>query len=66
MADTVHLIRISQDGKRESTWAVTAKVTDSISHLPVLHAPLGGWGISGSPFPPGVGALGQEIEAQGG
>ena len=52
MADTVHLSGILQDGKRGSTWTVTAKVTDNISHLPLLHAPLGGWGISGSPFPP--------------
>ena len=29
MADTAHLIRILQDEKRGSTWAVTAKVTDS-------------------------------------
>lgn len=46
MADTAHLIRILQDEKRGSTWAVTAKVTDSTS-----HSTLGGWGISGSPFP---------------
>ena len=52
MADTVHLSGILQDGKRGSTWTVIAKVTDNISHLPLLHTPLGGWGISGSPFPP--------------
>lgn len=47
MADTAHLIGILQDEKRGSTWAATAKVTDSTS-----HAPLGGWGVSGSPFLP--------------
>ena len=45
MADTAHLIRILQDEKRGSTWAVTAKVADSTS-----HTTLGGWGSLVLPF----------------